>query len=396
HWSMRRRLRRGRSGAGSRPTGEVRETGDVPDLEAMLADLELLVNTESPSNDIERLAASADALALIIDKRLGTGVEVVPGSAGAHVRWSGGDRPRVLLVGHHDTVFPIGALESRPFAVADGRVTGPGVFDMKGGVAVALAVLTAIGAGVLKPARGISLFLSCDEEVGSETTREHFVEEARRRDRVLVLEPSGDGGAAKIARKGIGLVQARFQGIASHAGLEPDKGASALLELARFVLFAETLGNRALETSMVSTVAQAGTRTNVVPERADVSVDFRVWSSAEADRLMEALTSYRPVDPRVSLTLEGGLNRPPMESTPESLLIHEQAGRIAARLGFELPAVRVGGASDGNLTAAAGVPTLDGLGPAGGGAHARSEHLVVEDLPRRAALLAALLEEVSA
>ena len=149
-----------------------------------------------------------------------------------------------------------------------------------------------------------------------------------------------------------------------------------------------------LGTSMVSTLAQAGTRTNVVPEHAEVSVDFRVWSSAEADRLMVALESYRPADSRVRFALEGGLNRPPMESTPESLQIHADAGRIAARLGFEIRSVRVGGASDGNFTAAAGIPTLDGLGPSGGGAHARSEHLLVDDLPRRAALLAALLEEL--
>ena len=364
---------------------------------ALLADLEALVNLESPSDD----AASVTGVAAwIVDRlgRSGVSAELVacPGRGNSVRAHLGPDRGGTLLLGHIDTVWPLGTLAEMPFRVVEGVATGPGVFDMKGGVAVALALFSAIGEDLLRPKNGLSLFLTSDEEVGSETTREHVVEVAKRRDRVLVLEPSGEKGAAKIARKGIGLVRARFHGIASHAGLEPEKGASALLELARFVLFADALADRELETSVVSTLAQAGTRTNVVPERAEVSVDFRVWSRGEAERLMAALARYPPIDPRVSVTLEGGLNRPPMESTPESLRIHERAGRIAGRLGFELPAVRVGGASDGNLTAAAGIPTLDGLGPAGGGAHARSEHLLVDDLPRRAALLGALLEELEA
>jgi glutamate carboxypeptidase len=363
----------------------------------LLADLEALVNLESPSED----AASVTSLARWIVDRLGrSGVpaELVscPGRGSSVRARLGPESGGTLLLAHIDTVWPLGTLAETPFRVAEGLATGPGVFDMKGGVAVALALLSAAASGALEPKGGLSLFLTSDEEVGSETTREHFLEEAKRRDRVLVLEPSGDNGAAKIARKGTGLVRARFYGIASHAGLEPQKGASALLELARFVLYADALADRELETSVVSTIARAGTRTNVVPERAEVSVDFRVWSRGEAERLMTALTRYPPTDPRVSVTLEGGLNRPPMESTPESFRIHEQASRIAARLGFELPVVRVGGASDGNLTAAAGIPTLDGLGPSGGGAHARSEHLLVDDLPRRAALLGALLEELSA
>jgi glutamate carboxypeptidase len=199
-----------------------------------------------------------------------------------------------------------------------------------------------------------------------------------------------------VARKGTGLARVRFQGIASHAGLEPEKGASALLEMSRFAIYADALADRPAGTSVVPTVAASGRVTNVVPERAELTVDFRVWTQAEAGRVMSGLRAYRPGDPRVSVELDGGPNRPPMESTEASMDLYRQAASLARALGFDVPAARVGGGSDGNLTAAAGVPTLDGLGPSGGGAHARSEHLLVEDLARRAALVAGLLEGASA
>jgi len=240
----------------------------------------------------------------------------------------------------------------------------------------------------------VTLLLTPDEELGSGASRELLVAEALRHERVLVLEPSGDGGAAKVARKGIGLVVARFSGVAAHAGLEPERGASALLELSRFVLFADALTDGSVGTSVNPTVASAGAKSNVVPEAAEVTVDFRVWTREEGERVAAALAAYRPADPRVRVAVEGGLNRPPMEETEVSGALYRRAAALAQRLGFELPSARVGGASDGNLTAAAGVPTLDGLGPLGGGAHARTEHLVVDDLPRRAALVAALLEGV--
>ena len=263
---------------------------------------------------------------------------------------------------------------------------------MKAGIAVAIAVLEAAAKGDVTPAGGVSLVLTPDEEIGSGASSGLLVEEALRRDRVLVLEPSGDGGAAKVARKGTGLVKVRFKGIASHAGLEPEKGASALLEMARFALYADALADKPAGTSVVPTVAGSGKVTNVVPERAELTVDFRVWTRPEADRLMAGLRAYRPADPRVTVEIDGGANRPPMESTEASLELYRRAASLAHALGFELPAARVGGGSDGNLTAAAGVPTLDGLGPSGGGAHARTEHVLVDDLPRRAALVAGLLE----
>ena len=212
---------------------------------------------------------------------------------------------------------------------------------------------------------------------------------------MFVLEPSGEGGAAKIARKGVGLVTARFSGVAAHAGLEPEKGASALLEMSRFALFADALADVPSGTSVVPTVAASGTATNVVPESAALSVDFRLWTQAEGERVLAGLRAYRPADPRVEVALDGGVNRPPMEATEASLALYRRAAALAKTLGFDLGAVRVGGGSDGNLTASAGVPTLDGLGPSGAGAHARTEHLLVEDLPRRAALLAGLLEDAA-
>lgn len=364
--------------------------------ERLLADLEALVVRESPSDEPARVSQ----LALWVAERLSRA-----GLAAACVPCEGrGDAVRVrlgeetggtLLLGHLDTVWPAGTLAEIPFSAEEGVARGPGVFDMKAGIAVALAVLEAAAKGGVTPAGGVSLVLTPDEEVGSGASSGLLVEEALRRDRVLVLEPSGDGGAAKVARKGTGLVRVRFKGIASHAGLEPEKGASALLEMARFALYADALADKPAGTSVVPTVAGSGKVTNVVPERAELTVDFRVWTRPEADRLMAGLRAYRPADPRVAVEIDGGSNRPPMESTEASLDLYRRAASLAHALGFELEAARVGGGSDGNLTAAAGVPTLDGLGPSGGGAHARTEHVLVDDLPRRAALVAGLLEGVA-
>ncbi len=361
---------------------------------AMLENLESLVVRESPSGAPDLVSELARWIAARLGEA-GVTVSCVPcaGRGDAVCARLGPDRGGTLLLGHIDTVWAAGTLVEIPYRVEGGEARGPGVFDMKGGVAVAMAVLEALARGDAKPAGGVTLFLTPDEEVGSHASRDLLVGEAVKRDRVLVLEPSGDGGAAKVARKGTGLVTARFRGVASHAGLEPEKGASALLELARFILYADALADFPSGTSVVPTVAAAGTTTNVVPEEATLSVDFRLWTEAEGARVLSGLRAYRPENPRVTVDLEGGVNRPPMESTEASLALYRRAAALAQTLGFALPAVRVGGGSDGNLTASAGVPTLDGLGPSGGGAHARTEHLLVDDLPRRAALLAALLED---
>jgi glutamate carboxypeptidase len=362
--------------------------------ERLLGDVEALVVRESPSDEPPRVSQ----VALWVAERLsraGVAAACVPceGRGDAVRVRIGEERGGTLLLGHLDTVWPAGTLADIPFSVENGVARGPGVFDMKGGIAVAIAILEAVAKGDVRPAGGVSLVLTPDEEVGSGASSGLLVEEALRRDRVLVLEPSGDAGAAKVARKGTGLVKARFHGVASHAGLEPEKGASALLEMARFALYADALADQPAGTSVVPTVAASGKVTNVVPERAELTVDFRVWTRSEADRLIAGLRAYRPADPRVTVEIDGGANRPPMEPTEASLSLYRRAAALAQALGFEVGAARVGGGSDGNLTAAAGVPTLDGLGPAGGGAHARTEHLFVDDLPRRAALVAGLLED---
>jgi glutamate carboxypeptidase len=364
--------------------------------ERLLADLEALVVRESPSDDAVRVSS----LARWITERLsraGLAAACVPceGRGDAVRVRVGAERGGTLLLGHLDTVWPAGTLAEIPFAIEDGVARGPGVYDMKAGIAVAVSVLGAVAAGEVNSEGGLSLVLTPDEEVGSGASRGLLVEEARRRGRVLVLEPAGEGGAAKVARKGTGLMKVRFRGVAAHAGLEPEKGASALLEMSRFALYADTLADEPAGTSVVPTLAASGTVTNVVPERGELAVDFRTWTQAEAGRVVTGLRAYRPADPRVALEMDGGPNRPPMEASEASLDLYRRAAALAHALGFNLPAARVGGGSDGNLTAAAGVPTLDGLGPAGGGAHARTEHLLVEDLARRAALVAGLLEGAS-
>ena len=362
--------------------------------ETMVADLGELVTRESPSSDAAAVSSLATWLAATLESR-GVPAERVAFEARGDgvVARLGAPTGGTLLLAHLDTVWPLGTAAARPFHAGGSIATGPGVFDMKAGIAVALAVLASAAEGVVAPARGVTLLLTPDEEVGSDATRERILEEARRRDRVLVLEPSGDGGAAKVARKGTGLAVARFRGVPAHAGLEPEKGASALLELSRFALLADSVSDREAGTTVVPTLAAAGSAKNVVPAEAELTVDFRFWTAAEGDRVREALTAFTPLDSRVGVEVEAFVSRPPMESTPASLELYREARAAAAALGFGLPAARVGGASDGNLTSAAGIPTLDGLGPRGGGAHARSEHVELDDLPRRAALLALLLEE---
>jgi glutamate carboxypeptidase len=365
--------------------------------EAMRRDLEALVTRESPSSD----AAAVSALAEWVRSRLaasGIPAERIAfeGRGDGVLARLGPESGGTLLLGHLDTVWPVGTLATQPFHAGGNVAMGPGVFDMKSGLAVLLAVFSAAGEKTFVTARGVSLLLTSDEEVGSVASRERILEEARRRERVFVLEPSGDGGAAKVARKGVGVAVARFHGVPAHSGLEPEKGASALLEMARFVLRADALADRNAGTTVVPTLASAGSARNVVPPGAELTVDFRFWTAAEGERICEGLKAYAPSDTRVGTEVSAAVSRPPMEPTPESLALHRTARAVAAALGFGLAAARVGGASDGNLTAAAGIPTLDGLGPRGGGAHARGEHVELDDLPRRAALVAALLAEVEA
>jgi glutamate carboxypeptidase len=357
----------------------------------METDLETLVRMESPSDDAQRVSAVASWVRDRLRER-GVAAELrpCPPRGEAVLASVGGRDGGSLVLGHHDTVWPAGTLATFPFRVQGERASGPGTFDMKAGIAVAMAVLAELVKEPRPPP--VTLLLIPDEEVGTAASRELLLSVARKQRQVLVLEPSEDG-AAKVARKGTGTFEVTFTGKAAHAGLEPEKGASALAELARFVLFVETLNDHDKGTTVTATVAQAGTTTNVVPERGTLAVDARVWSREEGMRVERALQDYRSVDPRVFVNPQGHFDRPPMQPSAASEALFARARRIALALGFEMGGVKVGGASDGNLTAAEGLPTLDGLGPRGGGAHSRNEHVDVSDLPRRAALLAALLSE---
>jgi len=299
----------------------------------------------------------------------------------------GPERPGTLLLGHHDTVWPVGTLAEIPFRIDGDRITGPGCFDMKAGLAVAMATLEALAR--LEEPPPVTLFSAPDEEIGSDGSRARTVEIAKRHERVLVLEPSKDG-AVKIARKGTGLFHLTFRGRAAHAGLAPHDGASALAELARAVPALAALEDGERGTTVTPTVASAGTTTNVVPELATLSVDARTWDAEESRRVENAIRTLRAQDGRVTIQVEGGFDRLPLVPTPESERIYAQAREIAQALGRELASARVGGGSDGNLTSAAGVPTLDGLGPRGAGAHARDEHVMASDIPFRAALVTSL------
>jgi glutamate carboxypeptidase len=356
------------------------------DLDAMLADLAGLVEVESPSLQVDAVERSATAVAELIERRLGSVAELVPSAAGPHVHWRGGGEPRVLLVGHHDTVFPLGTSATRPFRVSDGRATGPGVFDMKGGIVLGVHAVAA-----LAERSGVELLFTADEEVGSAASRALIEARAAACGAVLVLEPAADGGALKTARKGTGGFEVTIHGRAAHAGLEPEKGVNALVEAALQVLAISELADSSRGTTVTPTVARAGTADNVVPAEATIRVDVRVTELDEAARVEAAMVALNTFDPEARLEVAGGVNRPPMpeQATAELLAL---AQKVAAEAGLPNPTgVGVGGGSDGNFTAALGIPTLDGLGALGGGAHADHEFVVVDTMAERAGLLAALV-----
>lgn len=363
----------------------------VPSLEAMLEDLRRLVEVESPSRDLDALEASAMVLSEVMTRVLGHEPRLIASPAGPHVHWIGGGQPRVLIVGHHDTVFPKGALTKRPFTVADGRVTGPGVFDMKAGIVQAIH-----GVAALTDRSGVEILITSDEEVGSVHSRDLIIERARACGAVLVLEPSADGGALKTGRKGTGTFDVRVHGRASHAGLEPEKGVNSLVEAAAQVLRISTFGDATRGTTVTPTVAHAGTADNVVPALTVVQVDVRVEHADERERVDLAMAGLTVVNPEASIEVRGGFNRPPMPTTASETLF-PLALIAAAEVGIVgLSGVAVGGGSDGNFTAAAGVPTLDGLGAVGGGAHADHEWVDAEAMPTRALLLVSLVRQIVA
>lgn len=300
------------------------------------------------------------------------------------------DARTLLLLGHTDTVHPRGTVASRPWREAEGRIHAPGVFDMKASCAVALEVVRACGALGITPPRPVVLLLTCDEESGSFSGRALVEREARRAQYVLVLEPPAPGGRAKTARKGTGIFKVAVEGRAAHAGLEPEKGVSATLELARQIERVSTLARPEAGTTInVGTIA-GGTHANVVAAEAHAQVDVRFASDEEARRVETFMRELKPFDGRARISVTGGINRPPMERTAAVAELFARAREVATSLDIELGETGVGGASDGNFAAACGATVLDGLGVEGDGAHAEHEHIVAGSVARRAALLAAL------
>jgi glutamate carboxypeptidase len=365
-------------------------SSDTFSLDAMLADLDALVSSESPSRDIERLQAHAQLLSALMERMLGSAPTLIDSPVGPHIHWRGGNDPKVLILGHHDTVHPAGTLARLPFTVRDGIATGPGVFDMKAGIVQAIYAVAS-----LQDSSHVEILLSADEEIGSHASRALIEERAMACGSVLVLEPSADGGALKIGRKGTGTITLSIEGRASHAGLEPEKGINSLVELATLIPQIIAIADESMGTTVTPTLASAGTADNVVPALTTCAVDVRVAVPSEKPRVESAFATLRLQHPEARLVVSGQIGRPPMHESAAAGLF-PIAVAVAKRIGVNsLEGVVVGGGSDGNFTAAVGVETLDGLGAVGGGAHGDTEHVVVATMPQRAALLAGLCQELS-
>jgi glutamate carboxypeptidase len=358
-----------------------------------------LCEIESPSGDGEGSAAVVTLLEKAAAE-LGGFVSferfAAPGGYGDHFvlrafeNSSTEERP-LLLLGHTDTVHPKGTLAARPWRETEGRIYAPGVYDMKAACCVALEAVRACVELSLKPRRPAVLLLTCDEESGSFSGRELVEREASRAEYVLVLEPPAPGGRAKTARKGTGLFTLEVEGRAAHAGLEPEKGVNAVLEIARQIERVSALAKPELGTTVNVGTVSGGTHANVVPAGARAETDVRFGTAAEARRLEEAIKALQPFDERARLKISGGINRPPMERTERVAALFEKARLVAASLDMELGEASVGGASDGNFAAACGAAVLDGLGVDGDGAHAEHEHIQLDAVVRRGALLTALV-----
>ncbi|MBC9716582.1 M20 family metallopeptidase [Streptomyces sp. TRM66268-LWL] len=359
-------------------------------MPALLADIERLVTCESPSSDLAAVARSAEVVAAVGADRLGAAPERIVLDGRTHLRWRLGSGPRrVLLLGHHDTVWPQGTLERLPFGIRDGVLRGPGCFDMKAGLAMAFHVLAALGAP-----DGVTLLVTGDEELGSPSSRELIESEAAGCAAALVLEASADGGALKTERKGVSRYEVLVRGRAAHAGLEPERGVNAAVESAHQILAVAALGDPATGTTVTPTLLSAGTSTNTVAAQGQFAVDVRVRDAAEQTRVDLALKALVPRIAGAEVEVTGGPNRPPLAAAASAAL-YGRAVELARRLGIAVPgSAAVGGASDGNFTAGIGIPTLDGLGAVGGGAHADDEHVIVGELPTRTALLASLVDDL--
>ncbi|MDT7541475.1 MAG: glutamate carboxypeptidase [Acidobacteriota bacterium] len=364
----------------------------------ILAQICSLVACESPSGDEQGSRAVVGLL-----EETARGLRCVESIAritvenyGEHLRVEAfardtGHERTTLLLGHTDTVHPRGTIGARPVREEEGRVYGPGIFDMKSGCIVALEALRACDELGLKPRRPVVLLLTCDEEAGSHSGRALVEAEAQRAAQVLVLEPPAPGGRAKTARKGTGMFELHIEGRAAHAGLDFERGASAILEAARQIEKLNSMCDAARGVTVNVGTINGGTRSNVVAAEARAEIDVRFETMADALRLEESILNLRAFDERVRLLVEGGINRPPLERTPSVAALYARAQAIAASLSFELGETRVGGASDGNFAAALCPSVLDGLGVEGDGAHAAHEHILRASLAPRAALIAGLI-----
>ena len=354
--------------------------------------MEALVRLESPTTE----KGAVDACGAELASRLAAiGGRVTPlprTSRGDHLLAEFGcGASQVLLLGHFDTVWPVGQLGRMPLAREDGRLHGPGIFDMKAGIAIGMLAVRALLETGAPLARRIVMLWTTDEEVGSETSRGAIEDEARRSDAVLVLEPSLPGGAVKTSRKGCGSFEVIVKGVSAHAGIEPQKGASALHELAHQILRINAFQDLSRGVSVNVVQASGGLRSNVIPDEARAIVDVRAPTADAAAAVDAAFRSLQPMDARTTVTAKGGFDRPPLERSPAVVRLYNEACRVARELGFDLREGATGGGSDGNFTAALGVPTLDGLGAVGDGAHALHEHIEVASLADRAALVAGLV-----
>lgn len=358
----------------------------------MLAALERLVRAESPSLDKPRCDACADEVAALFyqatgqqprrHRRLDRGDHL-------EIRVGDGEAKPILILCHHDTVWAAGTISRLPFALDGDQVTGPGSYDMKAGI-----VETAFALAGARPKRPVVVLSTSDEEIGSTSSRELIEAAGRAAAAVLVLEPATSGGAIKTARKGIADFTLEVEGRAAHAGVEPEKGISAIEELAHQVLALRALARPELGTTVNIGVVEGGTRPNVVAARARAEIDVRFSSADESERVVQAIRGLKPTLDGASLRISGGVDRPPMERSEGVARLAALAQRLAGELGFALPESATGGGSDGNFTAALGTPTLDGLGPDGGGAHADSEHLLISSWLRRTELLRRLIEAI--
>lgn len=357
--------------------------------------IEALVAIESPSDDpaaVNRcgreLASRLEAIGGIVT-RLPAGGSA---AAGDHLRVRfGSGAKQVLLLGHFDTVWPIGQLARMPLKRESGRLYGPGVFDMKAGIALGALATRAVREQSDLADTAIVMLWTTDEEIGSGTSRAIIEAEAAKSSAVLVLEPSLPGGALKTSRKGVGQFELIARGVSAHAGLDPGKGISAIRELARQIIAIDGLQDPANGVTLTVGVVNGGTRANVVPAEARATIDARAVTRADADRVTMAMRSLQPQIAGARLEVTGGFDRPPLERTADVVRLFEIARRAAAGVGITLDEGSAGGGSDGNFTAALGVPTLDGFGAIGDGAHAVHEHVEIDALVPRAATIAGVL-----